>query len=189
MTKLSKRNLFFSLCIGMGICFVLVGPLSAEEVFRGKLLTSGGPTQEKMMTVKINIDDFTTADESRQFKKILTEDGGDEFFKAFRKSKKGYINFIGVQGLNLTINAAHVVATDKGRKIFIFTERQHWGGTERHGNRRQYLFIVIELDLDIEGKGTGKFYPGASIKLSQEGTILLDEFLPLEQILGIRKIK
>ncbi len=189
MNRRIGRSLFFCLSIGIGVCLVFTGPLSAEEVFRGKLLTAGGPIQQKMVTVKINIDDFTTADEVRQLRKILIENGSDEFLRAFRKSKKGYINFIGVEGLNIRINAAQVVPTDEGRKIMIFTERQSWGGTERSAIIRQHFFMALELELDTDGIGTGKFYPGATLQLDPKGTIELDGFLPSEQILGIRKVK
>jgi hypothetical protein len=189
MNRPRRRSPFFWLGIAIGICLVFTRPLSAEEVFRAKLLTAGGPTQEKMITVKITIDDFTTDVDIKQLQRVLIEDGANEFLKAFRRSKKGSINFIGVTGLNVRINIAQVVPTYDGRKIIVFTERQSWGGTQRNTILRRYFFMVMELNLDIEGKGTGRFYPGASIQFTPNGTIEMDGFLAPEQLLGIRKIK
>jgi len=189
MNRPIGRSRFFCLGIAMGVFLVLSGPISGEEVFRGKLLTAGGPIQQKMVTVKIHIKGFTTADEVRTLRNILVENGSDDFLNAFRKSNKGFINFIGVEGLNIRINSAQVFPTDEGRKIMIYTERQSWGGTQRSTVIRQHFFMGIELNLDNEGKGTGIFYPGCSFKLNPLGTLDLDGFLPSEQILGIRKIK
>ena len=189
MDKHIGRNRFFSLGIAIGVCLLLASPLSAKEVFRGKLMTSGGPTQQKLITVKITIESFSTADEVRALRKVLVDEDSNAFLNAFRKSNHGFINFIGVEGLNIRINAAQVFPTDEGRKIMIFSERQSWGGTQRASVIRHHFFMGIELELDNEGIGTGIFYPGCSFKLSPQGIIELDGFLPSEQILGIRKIK
>jgi hypothetical protein len=182
------KSLWFCLSVGMGLGLMLAPPLSAKEVFRAKLLTAGGPIQEKMVTIKITINEFTTPDDVRRLHSVLLERGSDEFMKAFRKSKKGSLNFIGARGLNVRINAVQVVPTDEGRKILIFTERQNWGGTERTAILRKHFFMALELNLNTEGIGTGRFYPGASIQLSNTGAIILESFLPPEQILGVRKV-
>jgi len=189
MDKHIERNRLYNLGIAIGIFLVLAGPISGEEVFRGKLMTAGGPIQQKMVTVKIHIESFSTADEVRALRKVLVDEDSNAFLNAFRKSNHGFINFIGVEGLNIRINAAQVFPTDEGRKIMIFSERQSWGGTQRASVIRQHFFMGIELELDNEGKGTGTFYPGCSFKLNPNGNIELDGFLPSEQILGIRKIK
>lgn len=189
MNRLFKKSIFICLCTGIGFLCVLPRSLTAEEVFRGKLMTAGGPIQQKMVTVKIHIKEFSTPDEVRALRKILVENGPDEFMRAFRKSDKGFINFIGVEGLNIRINTVQVFPTYEGRKIRIFTERQSWGGTQRSAVYRQHFFMSIELDLDNEGKGAGTFYPGCSLQMDAKGTVALDGFLPSEQILGIRKIK
>jgi len=175
---------------GIGLCLglILAPSLTAKEVFRAKLMTSGGPAQQKLMTVKITIEDYTTADEVRKLQRVLIDSGSDEFMRAFRKSKKGTLNFIGVRGLNVRINTAQSFPNEEGRKIWIFTERQSWGGTDRATILRQHFFMAIELDLDSEGIGTGRFYPGATFRLKSSGIVELDSFLPPEQILGVRKV-
>ena len=189
MKILAKKSILSCLGIAIAVLILLPGSSTAEEVFRGKLMTAGGPIQQKMVTVKIHIKEFSTPDDIRALRKTLLEDGSDEFMKAFRKSNKGFINFIGVEGVNIRINTAQVFPTYEGRKLLMFCERQSWGGTQRSAVYRNHFFMAIELELNNEGKGTGIFYPGCSLQMDAKGVMALDGFLPTEQILGIRKIK
>ena len=186
-----KRSVVRSLilCSMIGALLVLTISLPAQDVFRARLITSGGPIQEKMLSLKITIDSFTTKDEVRQLQKVLNESGTSKFLRAFRKTKKGIINFLGARGMSMRINAAQSILTESGRKILVFTERQSWDSEITVRVSGKYLFIVIELEIDKNWKVTGKFYPGANIQMTREGTIEIESFQPPKMLVGVRKVK
>lgn len=186
--KVSKAQKYF-LCLMMGLSLAAAGSLHAEEEFKAKLMTSGGPIRERMMNIKISVDDFTTTDDIQQM--LKSYEGGDieGFIGAFRDSKKGSFMITGGRGLNVRINVAHVEPTDEGRKLLLYMERQNWTSNTTTTMYSKYRFMMIELELDLFGEGTGKFYPGISIQLNSEGKIVVDEFTTPFQILAVQKLK
>jgi hypothetical protein len=59
---------------------------------------------------------------------------------------------------------------------------------QRVDNRFPYM--VIELNLDDKGKGEGKFYEQANIKLTPQGTIELESYnSPPKRIFAVSTMK
>ena len=173
----------------IGACLVLTASLSAQDEFRAKLITTGGPVQEKVMSVKISIESYTTADDVRLLQQILSKSSSSEFLTAFRKIDKGVIRFMGTRGLNLRINAAQSRPTENGMKILLFTERQTWDVNTDVNISGQYSFMVVELEMDKNRKWTGKFYKAANINLSHKGTIDIESYTSPMMLIGVRKTK
>jgi hypothetical protein len=68
------------------------------------------------------------------------------------------------RGFNIPIHAALTVPTEKGKKVLLFMNRQQWdSGYQKTMGR--YLFMAIELKLNEKGKGEGRFYDDAQVKL------------------------
>ncbi|MGB2763016.1 MAG: hypothetical protein WBC02_09640 [Candidatus Aminicenantaceae bacterium] len=187
MKKPVVRTFFF--CLMIGIFLALTIPLSAEEEFRARLLTVGGPTQDKMVSIAIIIEDYTTVDEVRQFQQILYKSGTAEFLKAFHKANKGVIRIKSARGLNVYINAAQSRKTENGRKILVFAERQSWDVGTSIRISGKYLYMAVELEIDNNWKVTGKFYKAANIELSAKGTIDIESYETPMMLIGVRKVK
>jgi len=179
----------FFICLIMWICLVLTIPLSAKEKFRARLLNASGPIQEKVITLVISIENYTTADEVRQMQQTLYSGGYSAFLKSFHEMNKGVVMFKSNRGFNLRINAAQSRTTENGRKILVFTERQSWSADITKNLSSRFLFMAIELEIDRDGKTKGRFYPGANIQLSGKGTIDLETFEAPRIFMGVRKLK
>jgi hypothetical protein len=187
MKRFGARNFFF-LSI-LGVCLVSSIPLSAQEEFRAKLLNLAGLFSDRMITIKIKIDDYTTVEEVRELQKIYAERGGLEFMNALKKGNKGVINFLSTRGLNLRIIAASVQPADSGRKILLVMERRSWDTETTIRIDSNYLYMVMELDVDTEGRGTGKLYKGANIRMGGERLIEMTDSLPPLPLHNVRQTK
>jgi hypothetical protein len=87
------------------------------------------------------------------------------------------------RGWNLPIHAAQVVPTEKGKNVLLFLNRQGWdpGSYQKPGRN---FFMVIELKLNEKGKGEGRFYEDAQIKLDTvAGKIELETYDSAPKIL------
>lgn len=187
MKRIGSRSFFFfSIIIA---CLFLSIPLSAKEEFRAKLLNKAGLFSDRMVNIRISIENYTTPDEVKELQKILAERGTMEFMDRLKNTKKGVINFLSSRGLNLRINAAAEQLTEKGRKILLVMERQSWDTETRIRIDRHYLFMVMELDVDSNGKGKGKLYKGANIRLGGKTLIDITDALPQMPLFGVRKRK
>ena len=85
---------------------------------------------------------------------------------AFNQADKGMVRFMTTRGWNLPIHAAVVAPDDKGGKVVrLFFNRQTWNPGSYKPVGRHY-FMAIELKLNEKGKGEGRFYEDAQLKLN-----------------------
>jgi hypothetical protein len=159
--------------------FIVVasGFAAAQEKFICRMFTGGGPNQERVQNVRIEIDAYSTTEEIAQFADVLNKQGWEPFIALFRGSKKGTVRFMSTRGFNVTVHAAHSMPTGKGRKILLFTERQNWDADNHPiDNRGGYLFMVIELELNAKDKGEGKIYQQADIQFNENSTLAMKTY-------------
>ena len=187
MGKKYKTCLF--LLAMMGFFLFLSSPISAKEEFRAKLLNKAGMLSDRMINLKMTVENYTTAEEIRDLLKVLGDKGTEGFLRAFHDMKKGVVNVKSARGFNMRINAAQSIPIENGTKIQLFMESQSWDSETWIRLEKNYLFMMIELELDNEGKGTGKFYKGANIQLSGQGTIILESYHPPMLLNAVRKTK
>jgi hypothetical protein len=151
-------------------------PLGAQTVFRAQMLTGKAPVEPAMVRIQIEIKDWTTPEEVREFQKTLNEAGVEAFMAAYGRAEKGVVRFMYSHGFNIPIHAAFSIPTEKGRKVLLFTNRQQWDPGYQKTMARN-LFMAIELKLNAKGKGEGRFYEDAQIRLEpQEGTIVVESY-------------
>lgn len=142
----------------------LVAPLGATDIFKARMMTGKAPVQPPMVNVQIEIESWTTPDEIRQLQDILNQAGVEAFLAVFKQMNKGTVRFMSSRGWNLPIHAAVTVPTEKGKKVLLFLNRQTWDPGSQIA-RGRHFFMVIELTLNAKGKGNGRFYEDAQIKL------------------------
>jgi len=157
-------------CLGLG------RTLWAEEEFRARILGGSGPNAYAAVNLKIVIESYTTKEEVLQLMGILNTNGGENFLSAFRKIDKGSLLLIGGRGLNVRLHAAHSTPTEKGRRILLFTERQSWDVGVSQRSEGRYPFMVIELDVNAKGEGSGRIYEAAQIRLNNQGVIEMESY-------------
>jgi hypothetical protein len=186
MRKPNRSRIIFILAAA-GLIFAGAIPLAAEK-FTGRILTGGTANIAPVLNCKVSIEKYTNPEEILELVKILNEKGYEPFMKAFRETNKGMFQVTGGRGLNVTIHATNSVTTDKGRRVQLFSERQSWDVDIRQRMSGQYLFMVIELDIDAEGRGTGRIYPAAEIQFNSEGKIEMKSYdIAPKVIFGLRR--
>ena len=169
----SRRALILMAAVAV---LVAALPLAATDIFRAQMLTGKAPVEPALVKVHIEVNGWTTPEEVRAFQKAFNEGGTDGFLSAFGQADKGVVRFMYSHGFNLPIHAAVVVPTEKGKKVLLFLNRQQWDpGYQKSMGR--YLFMAIELKLNAKGKGEGRFFEDAQIKLEPaDGTISVETY-------------
>ncbi len=188
---MKKRYLTgFLVVIGVTALLTTGAAVSGTEEFEARLLTGGMQYTESVRKLKITIDSYSTLDEVFNLIKIQGEQGYEPFMAAFRALNKGSFFPIGGRGIKIIIHGAHSIPTEKGRQILLFTQRQPWDvdSSQRIDNR--FPFMVIELNVDEKGKGTGKFYEQASIRLTPQRTFEMEGYnSPPKQLWDVKLTK
>jgi hypothetical protein len=141
-----------------------VSALGAADIFKARMLTGKGPVEPPMINVQIEVTSWTTPEEIRAFQQTLDLEGTDAFLAAFSRADKGVVRFMSARGFNLPVHAALTVPTEKGKNILLFFNRLQWNSGARQAIGRNF-FMVIELKLNEKGKGEGRFYEDARIRL------------------------
>jgi hypothetical protein len=151
-------------------------PLGAQDIFRAQMLTGKAPVEPPLIKIQIEVTSWTTPEEVIAFQRTMNEAGVDAFLAAYSQANKGVVRFMYTRGFNLTIHAAFTVPTEKGKKILLFFNRQQWDSNYQKSMSR-HLFMAMELKLNAKGKGEGRFYEDAQIRLDpQDGLIAVETY-------------
>lgn len=151
-------------CLAAALALALVAPLEAKETFRGRMLTGRAPIEPPYVDVQMEIESWTTPEEIRALNDVLLQSGVEAFLSAFTASKKGVVRFMYARGYNMEIHMAQILPTDKGRKLVLALNRQAWAQGSYQVRGRHY-FMIIEVDLNEKGRGEGRFYEDAQLRL------------------------
>lgn len=159
-------------------------PLAAQEVFNARMLTGKAPVEPALVTVKIEIDSWTTPEEIRQLQDTLVQSGVNPFLSAFSAMEKGVVRFLYARGWNMPVHMAQMLPADKGKtKVLLVLNRQSWDPGSYQKPGRNY-FMVLELTLNEKGKGEGRLYEDAKIQLdTMLGKIVLEGYESAPKIL------
>ncbi|HRD02441.1 MAG TPA: hypothetical protein PLP57_07350 [Candidatus Saccharicenans sp.] len=154
-------------CLTIILAFLTV-PLMAKEVYRGRMLTGKAPVEPAAVDIQIEIESWTTPEEIIEFNRVLASSGSDTFLSLFNSTKKGVVRFLYARGYNLTIHMAQAQEEENGKKVIVVLRREPWSQGSQLGVGRNY-FMAIELNLNKEGKGEGRFYEDAQIEMDVMG--------------------
>jgi len=187
MKKFIALFLVFSLLALSGNSFTSV--LQAKEEFQARLLESGSTFRP--MKLIISVESYTSAQEVFQLIEIFHEKGYKQFRRALRGMNKGNVRPIGGRGLKIILHAAQNTQMDSGRRILVVAESQSWKRVDarlRYDSR--FPFMFIELKFDTGGKGTGRVYLHADIKLTSQGIIEIASYssapIPLYDVSNLK---
>lgn len=158
------RRIGLALCLAAAL-FVWAVPAGATDIFKARMLTGKAPVEPPLVNVQIEVEGWTTVEEIRQLQDVMGQAGIEAFFKVFNQMNKGVVRFMSARGWNLPIHAAVTVPTEKGKIVRLFFNRQNWNPGTQFGSTGRHFFMVIELKLNQKGKGEGRFYEDAQIKL------------------------
>ena len=166
----------FALLIALAVLAAGASPFVASDIFRARMLTGKAPVEPALITIQIEVTGWTTPKEVRDLQQTLNQSGPDAFMAAFSRADKGVVRFMFARGFNIPIHAALTIPTEKGKKVLLFFNRQQWDPGYQRSMARNF-FMAIELKLNDKGKGEGRFYEDAQVRLdAQEGTIAVETY-------------
>lgn len=140
------------------------------------MLTGKAPVEPATVRIRIEIQEYTTAEEVIRLLETLNNAGTDAFVNAFMEMKKGVVRIMDSRGWNLSVHAAQLIPTEKGTRLLCFMMREAWN-PETQMMRGTDPFMALELNLDKKGKGVGRLYQDAGIDLQpQTGRIEMKRF-------------
>jgi hypothetical protein len=190
-SEMKKRILIGFLAVVFMMAYQSRGAAVPEtEEFQARLLTGGMQYTEGVKKIKISIESYTTPEEVFNLIKIQNEQGYDPFMSAFRALNKGIFFPLGARGIKTIIHGAHSYPTEKGRQILLFAQRGTWDLETSQRIDHRFPFMVVELNVDSKGNGTGKIYEQASIRLTPERTFEMDgSNSPPKQLWDVKLVK
>lgn len=171
-------------------CLSLSTGLWAKEEFQARLLPGLGTNTQKSLKLIISVESYTSAEEVFQLIKIFNQSGYDQFRKALNGMNKGVVHPTGGRGMRILIHAAQSIQTDKGRQILLIAESQSWNLDTNLRHDGRFPFMVFELNFDKKGKGKGKIYVQADIRMTSQGTIEMRSYnSPPKPLSGLSALK
>jgi len=184
---MEKRNIIrFSGWIVVAVCMSLSASLWSQEEFRARLLPGQGPSAQQAEKLRILVDSYTSDEEIIHLIEVFNKSGYKQFRSTLRGMNKGAIHPIGGRGTKLNLLAAQHIQTEKGRQIILVAESYSWDIGTSFSFDQRFPFMVILLDLNNKGKGKGKIYLSARIKLTSKGTIEMESYSsPPKQLWGV----
>lgn len=192
-----KTRLLVTLLAAVSMAVFLCQPGAAQEKqeqekeqFQARLLTGGMQYTENVRKIRITIDSYSTTDEVFNLIKVQAEQGYEPFMSAFRALNKGIFFPVGGRGIKTIIHGAHSTPTEKGRQIRLFAQRGSWDVDRSQRVDHRFPFMMIELNIDEKGRGSGKFYEQVSIRLTPQRTFEMEGYnSPPKQLWDVRPVK
>jgi hypothetical protein len=153
-------------------------PLSdLPRQFAATAMGQAGATAGKSFGVNIYITGWTTNQQVKDYISTLKENGPDGLVKAMEKTDDvGRLSPTGFVGSGFRF-ARYRPTANGGLHIVMVTNRPMSFGEVYRGNRStDYQFGIVVLDVDKDGKGTGKLAPVCKIKFNKKNELEIENF-------------
>jgi len=136
-----------------------------------------GVAAGKSFGLTLYVTDLTDDNQAQQLAATLQQKGPDGLVKAFGDLKdKGRVSPTGSVGTG--VRFVRIRATkDGGQHIVLVTDRPI-SFPELYNSTRstQYPFGIVVIDVDKDGKGTGKFAPVCKIKFNKKNELEIENY-------------
>jgi hypothetical protein len=129
-------------------------------------------------TIDIVINRWSSDQERDQLLAALRESGGDGLLKALQKIKEpaGYIRTPTSIGYPLRF-ARELPTAEGGKRVIVATDRYvSFLEATRQPRSADYPFMVVDIRIGPDGKGTGKLLPVAKITANEDHTIEIENY-------------
>jgi len=153
-------------------------PLSdLPRQFAATAIGQAGSTAGKTFGVNVYITAWTTDQQVKDYISTLWEKGPDGLVRAMDKSDDvGRLSPTGFVGSGFRF-ARYKPAANGGLHIVMVTNRPMSFGELYRGNRStDYQFGIVVLDVDKDGKGTGKLAPVCKIKFNKKNELEIENY-------------
>ena len=145
----------------------------APERFEGILASTAAVSG--LSQIRIQIEDYTTDEETREFIEVLRSEGWRALESRFLREEKGRFIRSGQLGHNIAF--ARTFTHETGRIIRLATARPiAFAEASRATRTREHAFGLIELRLDREGRGSGVVWAAASLEFNDDGQLEIESY-------------
>lgn len=186
-----KRNfnlLIATLAAGtaLAIAFLPATPVLAQAGGERFTATVANPVGGGTSPVMIHIDRYSADEQVQKLAGILRDKGPDALRDALWDLEAGYIRVGG--GLGYPIAVARSRPAENGRVVRLMMDRPiSFRESVSNSRSTDYPFGYIEINLDNNGKGEGRFFAAAKVTMTA-GTIDIESYSPQPlRLLGVQK--
>ena len=153
-------------------------PLSdLPRQFAATAFGQAGTMAGKSFGVNLYITGWTTDQQVTDFISVLKEKGPDGLVSAMEKTDDvGRLSPTGFVGSGFRF-ARYRPTPNGGLHIVMVTNRpMSFGEVYRSGRSTDYQFGIVVLDVDKDGKGTGKLAPVCKIKFNKKNELEIENY-------------
>jgi hypothetical protein len=145
--------------------------------FAATAFGQAGSMAGKSFGLTLYITGWTTDEQVKDFVGVLKEKGSDGLVAAMNKTNDvGRVAPVGFVGNGFRF-ARYRPAADGGMHIVMVTNRRmNFGELYRSTRSTDYQFGIIVLDVDKNGKGTGKLAPVCKIKFNKKDELEIENY-------------
>jgi hypothetical protein len=145
--------------------------------FSATAFGEAGSMAGKSFSLNLYITGWTTDQQVKDFISTLREKGPDGLVKAMNKTGDvGRVSPTGFVGSGFRF-ARYSATPNGGLHIVMVTNRPMSFGELYHGSRStSYQFGIVVLDVDKNGKGTGKLAPVCKIKFNKKNELEIENY-------------
>jgi len=183
------RNL--ALCGALAL--VLPAAAVAEDpASPGKQFTAifkfSGPQGNRQIGATILVDRYTPLDQAHQLKDVLKSQGQAGLANALRGRSNGRLN---LGGLEYSLDLIVAKPIDDGFQLVVVTTRPiKYQETQDGSESLDYPLGVVSIKLDGFGRGEGRFFPTAALRINEDGSLSVDQFAKGEgRVTDVKKVR
>lgn len=150
--------------VAAGAATAPVEPAMHPEQFTGSLvnLERGARFSQPFL---LDVDHYATESEAQHLMDVLTAKGPYSLRDELWKNQAGYLSIGG--GIGFPVGAVFSQATPDGRIVRVLLNRRLGNfEVQSYARSSKYLFTVVELHLDKNGKGDGLLVGDAKMQFS-----------------------
>jgi hypothetical protein len=157
--------------VALSATLLLAGAAHAKEIVRAHAVHVGSVV--KSSNLLVTLDRYSTDEERARWRELFAAGGQEALVAKWQEEnpRVGTCSFTHTVGYQ--IRAAISVPTEKGRRIYMATDRPIAGYEVMRGARSQDFPIGwIEVEVDAEGKGEGRFVGAAEFSV-EDGRLVM----------------
>lgn len=177
----------------VGLTALLSCPaVSGEEAFPGREFSATFRMKdergERQMGATILIDRLTPLEEARALKEVLKSQGQYGLANALKGRANGRLR-LGALDYPLDLVMARPVR-DGFHVVVVTTRPIRLEESQEGAASLDYPFGVVAIELDSFGRGEGRFFRTAALRINEDGTVAVEQFAEGEgTVTDVKKVR
>jgi hypothetical protein len=147
-----------------------------------------GKQGNRQMGGTIVVNRYTPVEEARQAAEILRSQGQAGLANALRGRANGVLR---LGALEYSLDLVTAKPTSKGFKLLVVTNRPiRYQETDQGSASLDYPFGIVVIEIDSLGRGEGRFFPSAALRIQEDGAIDVYQYAEGEgRVTDVKKVR